>query len=298
MTAGLAHPTAVPVPRRHPWYPVSPCTAGCLDHRHSPGVGGFRHCLRIARLAVTVGSVAAAGAAVAGLPVWLRRRYLRWSAGALLTALGVAVHVDDHRGPPADTRCRGTRGGLIVANHISYLDVLALATVDPAHFVAKSEVTVLPVVSVVVRWFGVIGVDRGRLRGLPATVATAADRLAADHSVAVFPEGTTRCGRRHHAACGTAFRPAFFQAAIDAGAPILPIRLDFTNSGGITCTAPSFIGDDGFGDTLRRVLRMRDLTITVRVHEPLPPAADRRELAARCHELIVGGHAAVQASAA
>ena len=124
------------------------------------------------------------------------------------------------------------------------------------------------------------------MRALPATVHRAVTELQADNSVAVFPEGTTWCGR----ARGD-FRPAFFQAAIDAGVPVIPLHVEFTVSGTVT-TAAGFIGDDSPADTLRRVLRTRGLAVRIRVHESQLPRSDRRELADRCAELVGGpvGH--------
>ncbi|MHC3003538.1 lysophospholipid acyltransferase family protein [Gordonia sp. GN26] len=269
--------TAVPV-ERHPWFPVSDCGQECLGPCTTRRVAdALTVGARLCRLGATTGRLVATLVAD-GTMARLRRRPRRAlrarAAGSLLAALGIGVVVDDRRSDPH-------ANGLIVANHISFLDVLALALVSPAPVVAKSDVVDMPVVAGLARGFGVIAVDRGTLRGLPAAVGDVSARLAAGSSVIVFPEGTTFCGRT-----GGSFRPAFFQAAVDAAVPVVPVRLRFVGPDGRAAPAPSFIGDDSPLDTLRRVLRARGLTVVVRLERAEVPGADRRELSRRCERVL------------
>lgn len=273
--AAAPRPTLVPDLRRHAWYPTSPCSTHCRDSECPDTATALLVAVRMIRLANAVLSFLVVGTLVSMLPCPLRRRYLRRAARRVLIALGVRLEIDDHRPHIGETR------GLIVANHISYLDILAIATVSPAQFVAKSDVAAMPVISTLARRLGVITIERESLRSLPATVDTAVDALHRDNSVAVFPEGTTWCGAERGR-----FRPAFFQAAIDAHVPVLPVRLDFHTRAGATTAEPSFIGDDTPAETLLRVLRMRGLTMRIRVHELQLPGSDRRALAARCEQLV------------
>ena len=95
-------------------------------------------------------------------------------------------------------------------------------------------------------------------------MAEVADALREGHSVAVFPEGTTWCGR------GTGpFRPAMFQAAIDAGVPVRPIALRFLDERGDLATGPAFVGDDTLLASLRRVITARGLVAEVTVFPAL-----------------------------
>ena len=269
-------PIGLPVPlTHHAWYPLSPCGSGCLPQ----AIGRRRRLLAGARLVWLVGTIAwclMIACAVVVTPRLIRRRAARHACRALLRAVGIRVAIDDRRPFPSSARA------LVVANHISFLAVLAVAVVNPAHFVAKSDVASMPVISAVARFLGVITVERESLRRLPSAVDDAARVLERDRSVAVFPEGTTRCGR----ATG-AFRPAFFQAAIDAGVPVQPMAIRYTNADGTADTSASFIGDDTIIDTLRRVLTARNMTVTVRIHEMQLPGSDRRELAERCERLTV-----------
>lgn len=140
---------------------------------------------------------------------------------------------------------------------------------------------VLPGVGAVAAWTGALFVDRARLSALPATVAGMADALRAGESVAAFPEGTTWCGAR-----GGPFRPAAFQAAIDAGVPVRPVAVVLRGAG-----AP-FVGDEDLVTALRRVLRARSTVCELTVLPPLAPTGDRRALAAAAASAIAGVTAA------
>jgi hypothetical protein len=121
-------------------------------------------------------------------------------------------------------------------------------------------------------------VDRTRPKTLPATVAQVAGALRAGRSVAAFPEGTTFCGARRGR-----FRPAMFQAAMDAGAPVVPVSITYDS------TAPAFVGDDTLWSSVRRVAGLRATTVTLIGASALRPAAgaDRRSLA-RAAQASVG----------
>ncbi|GAA1461806.1 lysophospholipid acyltransferase family protein [Williamsia maris] len=265
-----------PTRRAHAWFPVSPCDASCVPataRTHDR----VRTAIRLLRVVATICRLVPAGAIVTALPRPVRRRFTRHAARSLLAALGIAVQVDDRR------PFVGRGAGLIVANHTSFLDILAIASVVPARFVAKSELLAWPVVGTLARRLGVIGIDRESLRSLPGTVDAAVAGLHSDDAVGVFPEGTTWCGRT-----GGTFRPAMFQAAVDAAVPVIPMHVGFRGPGDEVSTAASFIGDDDLLDTMRRVISATGLSVRVRVHELQLPGPDRRELARRCERLVFG----------
>jgi 1-acyl-sn-glycerol-3-phosphate acyltransferase len=236
---------------------------------------------RILALLITVGVAVAVGIAVPVLPRAVRTRYLRLMASLLLTAVGIRVHV---RAADIHARRAGSGGaGLIVANHISFLDILAIATVSPARFVAKAELTDWPVIGLLTRRLGVISIRRESLRDLPAVISDAVDGLRSGDNVGLFPEGTTRCGRG-----GGRFRPAIFQAAVETGVCVYPLVVSFHTADGAVSPAAAFIGTDDVADTMRRVLRAKGLTVRVRLCEPQMPGSDRRELADRCERVVFG----------
>ena len=136
--------------------------------------------------------------------------------------------------------------------------------------VAKAEVREWPGIGTIAAALGTIFIYRGRPRRLPQTVAEVGAALRAGHVVAAFPEGTTWCGRDEGR-----FRPALFQAALDARAPVVPVTLRYPT------TAAAFVGDDTLWASLCRILAVRDLTVTVIAAPALyaEPRTTRRDLA-------------------
>ncbi|SCE81579.1 1-acyl-sn-glycerol-3-phosphate acyltransferases [Micromonospora viridifaciens] len=260
------------------WRPASGCGPWCLPAAGGPAVPLPR---RVGRLLAVAGMLLAGiGLAVLLplLPAWERRAVLRGWARGTLRALGVRLAV--RGGLPR-------RRALLVANHASWLDILAVLAVAPARMLAKREVRAWPLVGPLAAAAGTVFVDRSRPRDLPATVRRVATALRAGHSVAVFPEGTTWCGEALDCQPGRGFRPAMFQAAVDAGAPIVPLRLTYRHAGDRT-TLAAFLGAETLWESVRRVLAARDLTVSVTVAAALHPAADAdRRVLARAAESAI-----------
>ena len=257
------------------WVPSSPCGPHCVHTSVEP-VSRLRATVRVAALGTVGLGLLIVGVLTVLLPRVARHGYWRGSAKIALRTMGVVLDIDDHRPGGA----RRVRGALMVANHVSFLDIIALCCVAPARFVAKREVLQMGAFGPVARLFGVLPHRRGDLRRLRPMIDQVTGILDRGRPVAVFPEGTTWCG----IASGR-FKPAFFQAAIDAGVPVLPVRLSYTDRGHRT-TMPGFLGEDTIGSTLSRIVRSRDLTITVTVFAPQLPAGDRGHLAAVAQGLI------------
>ncbi len=217
------------------------------------------------RVAVLVGVLAVAlppALIVMALPGYGRQQrrswVLQWLCRRVLAALDVrlAVHGTVRSG-----------AGLVVANHSSWLDVVALAAAAPMVPVAKSEVAAWPLVGTVARRSGVVFLRRRTHRDLPAAVDRMTVLLRQGHRVQVFPEATTRCGR----AVGE-FHRAAFQAALNAAVVVQPAALSVT-SGGSTTTATAFVGDDTLAGTLWRTARMRDVRVELQWLRPIPAIA-------------------------
>jgi 1-acyl-sn-glycerol-3-phosphate acyltransferase len=257
------------------WAAVSPCTPACVAD-DPPGAGAGR-ALTVRRYAAFLATLA--GAAAAGKRLG-EGDELRARARSLLADLGISLSCEtDGLAVPVPART----GTLVVANHISWLDVLALLAVQPATLLAKREVGQWPVVGTLVRRAGTRFIDRDGLRGLPETVRELGALLRSGESVIVFPEGTTWCS-----VPGGPFRRATFQAALDAGAPVRPVTLTYARQGAPT-TLPAFVGEGTFADSLRRVAATRGLSVRVTPHSTLHPTGhDRRSLAALAHAAVSG----------
>ena len=210
------------------------------------------------------------------VPLPGRSHFQRGCCRLVMRSLGIRITVSG--GP-----IRNVPGVLVVSGHVSWVDIFVIGAVMPGSFVAKSEMVGWPGLGALARLMKVIPIDRGNLRRLPEVVGAVADRLRAGHTVVAFPEGTTWCGL----AFGP-FRPAMFQAAIDAGRPVQPLRLSYHHRDGSRSTVASYIGDDSLLDSLRRIVTARRTIVHVRVESLQLPGADRRELAARCEAAVRG----------
>jgi 1-acyl-sn-glycerol-3-phosphate acyltransferase len=261
------------------WLPLAPCTpAACVEGARAAAAAVPRAVLRLTVLALLL----VAGIAVVLAPSGLRRRlpaalvrhWCRW----IVRAAGVRVRVTGDAVPGG--------GLLLVANHVSWLDIPLLAAVRPARMLAKSEIRRWPVAGGPTARAGVLFIERDRPRALPGTVDAIAGALRAGAAVAAFPEGSTWCGRAHGP-----FRRAVFQAALDAGVPVQPVRIRYLAGERAVSTTPAFVGVDTLLASLWRVASARGLRAEVEVRPALPPGRhrDRRSLA-RATEDAVHGH--------
>ncbi|URN14794.1 MULTISPECIES: lysophospholipid acyltransferase family protein [Streptomyces] len=254
------------------WLPSAPCTPeGCATSAH-PVAGPLRAALRLAAgLAAVLAGVVLAPLAAPLAPA-ARHRLTRLWCRAVLRAFGVRIRVVGAPPPPGPL--------LVVANHVSWLDVPLVAAVLPGRMVAKREVRHWPLLGPLAALGGTLFIDRDRLRALPDAVRSLARSLAAGHRVVVFPEGSTWCGRAHGR-----FRPAAFQAALDAGAPVQPVRITYRPLG-----PAAFVGDDPLAASLWRIATAGRITAEIRLLAPLRPGAhpDRGVLARAARTAVAG----------
>jgi 1-acyl-sn-glycerol-3-phosphate acyltransferase len=222
------------------------------------------------------------------IPVPGRSHVQRSYCRLMLRCLGVRITVSG--GP-----IRNLQGVLVVSGHVSWVDIFAIGSVMPGRFVAKSEMTTWPGLGMLARLMKVIPIERENLRRLPNVVHTIAERLRAGQTVVAFPEGTTWCGLAYGR-----FRPAMFQAAVDAGRPVQPLRLSYHHRDGRPSTVAAYVGDDTLLASIRRLITAQRTIIRVQVESLQLPGDDRRDLAARCESAVRGdlsrrghGHALV-----
>jgi len=171
---------------------------------------------------------------------------------------------------------------LIVANHVSWLDVQVLNAVRSLRFVAKSETRRWPICGGIAAGFDTIFLERANVRDAGRVKACVASALEAGQSVAVFPEGTTTDGR----SLGR-FYAALFEAAIEAGVPVQPIALRYPRADGAANPAAAFVDDMTFLDSLLQVAREPRLVARL----TFAPAIDtstrcRRRIAAQARRAI------------
>ncbi|PIM71430.1 1-acyl-sn-glycerol-3-phosphate acyltransferase [Streptomyces sp. JV178] len=253
------------------WLPGAPCTPrACVDTAR-PTAAAPRAVLRLTAVLALI----LAGILLSGLgpriPAGAIRHWCRW----IVRASGVRVRITG-TAPPAG-------GLLLVANHVSWLDIPLLAAVRPARMLAKSDIRRWPVAGALAERGGSLFIERDRIRALPRTVARIADALRAGTAVAVFPEGSTWCGRAQGR-----FRRAVFQAALDAGVPVQPVRVRYRCAGGGASTAPAYVGDDPLLTSVWRVVTARGVVAELDVRPLIDPGThpDRRGLAAAAQAAV------------
>lgn len=244
--------------------PVSPCGDSCLPVAGSmPTAGRFR---QACRLIAAVSSLTAGAGLIVVLPLLpggRRERMLRRWFRSLLAALDVRIQVAG--GSRFSDRGEAV---LVISNHTSWIDVIALGAVQPLQLMAKSEVRDWMVIGPLATRAGTLYVDRERLRSLPDTIGALTRALRRGAAVGAFPEGTTWCG-----GAGGRFRPAVFQAAVDAGAAVRPVALSYRLAGGAT-TVTSFVGDAPLWRSLVTVAGARDLVVHVQLLPVIEPTTE------------------------
>ena len=167
---------------------------------------------------------------------------------------------------------------------MSWVDVFAVGAVVPGSFVARADLTDWPGIGRAARMVDVIPIERRSLRRLPSVVDAVSHRLRAGRTVVAFPEGTTYCGEHRGR-----FRPAVFQAAVESGSPVQPLRLSYRHGDGTPSTLTAFLGEDSLWNSLRRIARAPRTVVHVEVASLQLPGENRRELAARCERALAGG---------
>ncbi|HWT70708.1 MAG TPA: lysophospholipid acyltransferase family protein [Oxalicibacterium sp.] len=199
----------------------------------------------------------------------------RWSAG-LLAILRVRVRaIPDGAELPA-------QAALVIANHISWLDIFVINALQPCRFVAKADIRSWPVLGWLCAKSGTIFIARGKQREVRRVYQGLVGSLQAGERIAFFPEGTT-------AAQGTLlpFHANLFEAAIEARVPVQPCALRYLDHGGELHRAADFIGDTSFVDSLMMILAGGPMTAEIQMLPVISAeAAHRRELAVQARAAV------------
>lgn len=267
----------------HSWFPKTSCSHVCVEaglarpeHRVLESIRAVRRVVLVVPILMLL--------PVLAIPMpghlHLKRLYCR----TVLFCLGVRTALSG--GP-----IRNLRGMLVVSNHVSWVDVFAIGSVMPGTFVARADLLGWPAIGLAARLANVIPIERGSLRELPGVVDAMVRRLRDGHTVVAFPEGTTYCGQDHGA-----FRPAMFQAAIEATRPVQPLRLTYRHQDGSPSTVTAFLGEDTMGASIRRIVRTRRTVVHIGVQPLELPSSRRGELATRCQAAVHPGAKAVPMS--
>ncbi|MCX7156728.1 MAG: lysophospholipid acyltransferase family protein [Rhodocyclales bacterium] len=205
---------------------------------------------------------------------WHQHLKRHWSR-QLLVLLGIRVEAD------AGELAR-IEAGLLVGNHISFIDIFVINTLLPCGFVAKSEVARWPLIGWLSRHADTVFIERGSRKAAQRAQQQMLKALRTGRRLAIFPEGTTTAGDRL-----LPFHGALFQSAIDAAVPVHALALSYHRADGARSLAPAYIDDISLLTCLISVLQAGGLVARVTLAASFaPPLSDRRHLAHRAHQAV------------
>ncbi len=196
-----------------------------------------------------------------------------------LLALGLGLRTTVY-GQPA------TGPALLVSNHVSWLDIIAIASLVPVRFVAKSEVARYPLVGLFAGLQKTIFVDRNRKADAGRASDAIRDALAAGDSVLLFPEGTSDLGTHV-----LPFKSALLGAAENA--LLQPMAIAYTAISNLPLSRQArlriaWIGDMGVGDSLLPILAAGPKTVAIAFGPPLSARGGRKVLAREAESAVRG----------
>lgn len=208
----------------------------------------------------------------------------RWSQ-LLVAALGIDIASDAAAGT-------NIPHGLVVANHVSFLDIFVINAVMPVSFVAKSEVAGWPLIGWLTRHTDNLFLERGRVQAAHLARQRMAELLAAGRRLVIFPEGTTTMG-----AAVLPFHAALLQSAIDSEVPVVCLALAYRTATGEATNAPAYVDADSLWDCLWRIVCSDGLVARLAPAGVLRAGTDRRVLAHRAHTCVSGALAGIGCNA-
>ena len=204
-----------------------------------------------------------------------KRAVGRWSA-RLLAILNVRPNFCGS--PPAVT----DRAAVLVANHVSWLDIQLIHSVWQVRFVAKSEVRRWPLIGWLSAHTGTLFIERGKNRHAARINQSIHAALRAGDAIGVFPEGTTSSGKEL-----TRFHASLLQPAVDEGAMVYPVALRYMDEAGNINVNASYVGDTSLTQSLRMIFAEKTIRAELTFLPPIDATSKtRRDLAAQTQSAI------------
>jgi 1-acyl-sn-glycerol-3-phosphate acyltransferase len=183
-------------------------------------------------------------------------------------------------------------GGVVVSNHLSYLDILLFSAITPFVMVAKKELRGWPLLGWLTAQAGTVYVERSEdaVPGRPRQSHDEVNSMMAEAyrsglPVLFFPEGTTTDGTQH-----LPFRRGLFHSVLNGGIPLRVAALQYElgpeNEGATVGEDVCFVGDDLFAPHIFGCLGLGSLTAHIRFGEEVLARDDRFVLAQSAREAV------------
>ena len=200
-----------------------------------------------------------------------KKDWLKWGSAWALRILHVKV---EFQGRIPDS-------GLLVSNHQGYLDILCLNILCPSVFVAKSEIRSWPLFGLFCQWSDTIFLDRRRKTALVEPLQKVVELLKNGERVVIFPEGTDSDGTTV-----LPFHSSFFEAAIEAQCPVIPLAIRYSAPGVGVGEEVIYWKDRRFIFHVIRLLGLRQIHAKVHFGNAIQPGENRKKLADTLHQQI------------
>ena len=207
-----------------------------------------------------------------------RAQWLQQTCRGILKGAGIRYCVEGQ--PPTH--------GLVVSNHLSYLDVLILSAAMPCFFVAKIEIGGWPFFGKAARMGGTIFLDRSSQKSAMSVAVQMSEKLKLPIPVLLFPEGTSTDGEQL-----LRFHSRLIDPATSAGVPITVAAVRYVTDDGTPERELCWYGDALFVPHLAKVLGMAGFSAKVRFGQP-HIYASRRVAAEQTHDEIAAMRAAME----
>ena len=172
--------------------------------------------------------------------------------------------------------------GLLICNHLSYVDIIVLVSLSPAMFVAKSDIKSWPVIGWLTRLAGTIFIDRERRLHVGQINDEIENALSRGALVIIFPEGTSSDGQTV-----LPFKSSLLEPATRPGRPVSVGLIQYDSGGDDDGGAICYWGEDTFFPHLLNLFGRRNVRARVRFAPVESSGADRKELAQQLHARLL-----------
>jgi 1-acyl-sn-glycerol-3-phosphate acyltransferase len=180
------------------------------------------------------------------------------------------------------TRHSMPSSGLLVSNHLSYLDIIGLSSIRPCVFVAKRDVATWPLFGWLARAAGTIFVDRERRLSSSNAVDVIGNAIAGGSVVGIFPEGTSSDG-----STVLPFKSALLESAVQLRSPIAAASIDYTLDDGSVADEVCYWRDMTLVPHLLNLLFKREIRANYSFSPAKIRAGDRKEIARELRDEVI-----------
>lgn len=207
-----------------------------------------------------------------------QKKYVRKWSERVISTFDISVKIVN------PWNLRNLDGCLIVANHISWIDVQVIHSIFYCKFISTTEVLSLPVIGRLAKAAGSLFIDLAKPKRSTYLISQdMVNSLIKKEAICAFPEATSTDGKGV-----LAFKSSLFQAAINASAPICPIALRYLDQNGQPSERLGFYGEMTLLESMIATVRAGPNVAELTVLPLMSANKDKHQLAADCHQLIEG----------